>query len=89
MPPIPQRETSDAFAKEARRRDAEGVFKLGFRRSKRGNLWSKYDGATFTVFPASGGGYSWCIHDGQQVRYSAEVFDYEADALESLTSVVL
>jgi hypothetical protein len=60
-------------------------FLRGFGRSRKGNLWRKWDGVTLTVFLRTQGGYAWCVSGGgDSTRFSPGTFDGEGDALRDL-----
>ena len=59
-----------------------------FSRSYRGNLWCRHDDMTLTVFKRKGGGYGWCIHAGDEPRYSRVTFESEEVALDDLLEEV-
>jgi hypothetical protein len=58
-------------------------FLIGFRRSRRGNLWRDWQGATLTVFPR-GGAFCWCFCDREGPRYSPERYGTETEAVRAL-----
>jgi hypothetical protein len=59
---------------------------LGWKRSRKGNLWKRLDdGRTATVFARPDGrGFSWCLHDGERPRYDPAAYELECDALDAL-----
>jgi hypothetical protein len=59
-------------------------FVAGFRRSRRGNLWRSWQGATLTVFERRGGGYGWCVASDAGTEFAQDDADTEADALDAL-----
>jgi hypothetical protein len=68
---------------------ARAAFGAAFRRSRRGNLWLRYDDRALTVFRREGGGYSWCIsREDDETEYPRRGFDTEEDAIADLWSVV-
>ena len=60
------------------------VFVSGFRRSKRGNLWRLYDGATVSVFSRDDGFFGWCVAGGEEKRYSRSGYETEEEAMSAL-----
>jgi hypothetical protein len=60
-------------------------FLRGFRESRRGNLWRKFDELTLTVFERDGR-FSWCISSGEDnTRFSRwRGFEGEEEAMEDL-----
>jgi hypothetical protein len=71
--------------------DADGLDDLDgdglWRRSRKSNLCRDLDGLSLTVF-RHGGGYKWCIADGEGSRYSRSVYDFEADAADAAVAEV-
>jgi hypothetical protein len=43
---------------------------------------------TLTVFQRKDGGFAWCIHDGDEARYSRVAFESEGIALDDLLEEV-
>jgi hypothetical protein len=76
----------------ARGRDgfAFRLFRGGFLRSRRGNLWRRWrvpggDEWTLTVFRRPGGGYGWCVAGpGGGTSFSPGDFSTEEAAMEAL-----
>jgi hypothetical protein len=61
------------------------AFEACFRRSKRGNLWRKWEGLSVTVFRRPGGGwYGWSIANEDGPRFSPGGYPDEERALEAL-----
>ena len=63
----------------ARRRS----FVEGFRKSRKGNLWRKYDERTLTVF-RSGEDYRWCLAGECGPSFSSGTFETPHDGLDGL-----
>ena len=54
----------------------------GWKRSRRGNLWQRFeDGTTITVF-SWGEGFRVCIHQGDEPLFLRSTYDTEEDAVE-------
>jgi hypothetical protein len=66
-------------------------FDVGFRRSRRGNLWREYHGLTVTVYQTPEGLYGWCLAGPESQgppRLSSEKFETEVEALEDVQDVL-
>ena len=69
------------------------LFKAGFERSRKGNLWCKWEGLTLTIFGGgtsndrvfgrSPPGFGWCIAD-DETRFSSERYATEDEAMNAL-----
>jgi hypothetical protein len=74
---------------EQRQRERDS-FEAGFRPSRAGNPWRKFDGRTVTIFTRDDEdgdliGYGWCISAGaQQTEFSQDEFDSVEDAMEDV-----
>ena len=55
-----------------------------WKRSKKGNLWRKWDDVTLTIFKRPGKCFGWCIVDGDDQQYSPDKFESEEDAMSAL-----
>lgn len=56
-------------------------FLASFRDSnKPGNIWTRYDGKTISIFCNKYRKYQWCITDAATVTYSRESFASQEDA---------
>ena len=55
------------------------------KRGRKGNLWCYHGNYTLSVFPRLGR-WTYGIHDGAQMHYTASSFDTESEAVAALTS---
>jgi hypothetical protein len=77
--------TIDSDARLQARRE----FAAGCRRSKRGNLWRKWQGLTVCVYKYQATGrYGWSIASPDNTRFSAQTFDSEESALSALVTAL-
>jgi hypothetical protein len=61
------------------------AFEVGFKRSRRGNLWRNWEGMTLTVFARDDGRFGWCIVDAEgDKRFSRKAYEDEEWAIGAL-----
>lgn len=75
---------TDADLDEMENQAAFDEFELEFKRSRRGNRWRLYEGATVTVFEHPDTFFSWCISDSKGTRYSSSGYEDPDGALIAL-----
>jgi hypothetical protein len=69
--------------------EAEEHFRLGFKRSRNGNLWQQWDGLTLSVFRRRRDGFfGWCIAGPDGQSYSPGGYAREQEAIGALWAVV-
>ncbi|MGC1274343.1 MAG: hypothetical protein WBC44_11605 [Planctomycetaceae bacterium] len=54
-----------------------------WQRSRRGNLYRHWDGATVTIFKRSDGWYGWCVSDTDGTQFSRGGYATKADAIHA------
>jgi hypothetical protein len=81
MPRIPQPTREAVLRKQ---------FAAGFRRSRRGNIWRKYDESTVTVFKRDDERFGWCISRSEDdVEFSPDDYASEEEAVDSVGAILL
>jgi len=86
---------SEAVKKRLRDRAVEQALEIlnefkdcaAWQRSKKGNLWRKWDNLTLTVF-RRGSCYAWSMADGDEVTYSPRSYPNAEQALDGLASAL-
>jgi hypothetical protein len=81
-PPRPQPTPEPVISEGDLFRDASG-----WSRSRKGNLWRKWDGMTVSIFPRRGG-FAWSITEDDSPQYSPSQHETEEDALDDLAGVL-
>jgi hypothetical protein len=64
------------------------LFMTGFMRSKKGNLWRRWQGTSLTVFARKDGKWSWVIVDESGPKFSRHAYAEKDDALAALFRAV-
>jgi hypothetical protein len=59
-------------------------FVQGFQKSRRGNLWRRWNGVTLTVYQQGSGYYGFCIASEEGPQFSARSYETEAECLDAL-----
>ncbi len=82
MPKLPARRQAELDSRIAAWDDFLNPANWG--RSRKGNLWREFEGATLTVFSRRDGLFGWSIADHTGPQYSPDGFETEDEALEAL-----
>ncbi|MSR55050.1 MAG: hypothetical protein EXS09_17435 [Gemmataceae bacterium] len=84
MPRVGQR-PRDTEA-ESSKRMARTEFEAGFRSSRKGNYWRRWEGRTLTIFRRDDNTFSWVIAGDDGPRFSPSKYETEVEAMSSLAS---
>lgn len=88
MPKIVRRPRRDPVIEARLAEWKEFESPTGWKRSKKGNRWRHWEGATLTIFKRRDECFGWCIADGEENQFSSSGFETEADAISDLGDAV-
>lgn len=59
-----------------------------WRRSKKGNLWRRWEGMLLTIIKRNEDCFGWCVAEDDETQFSSDTFDTESDAMSDLGDAV-
>ena len=78
--------TPDPLIEDALAEWAEFESPSAWKRSRKGNLWRRWNGLNVTVFKRDDGYFGWSIANEEGPRYSPGRFETEGEAMNALGS---